>query len=391
MDTKVNYVITTWSGPRREPNLSYLKNHLINLLTLKHNLSQITIVKPIVEGCNMSYYEIDTLINKFNCDVKILEKYDNMGQSYGQFFHAYETYKNEFDYYIFVEDDYMVDIDHFDKILVDEFVSQEVDGFLCSYCGPTPTDPVGGASISNGMISTNCMSKIYDLFPNPIQKINDREGYMSHINFEKLIWESNLHFKDISKKYRVPYFGTYVIEYGRTDTDESIFIPHQLFNPKIKFRSMEVDDLSDFLEIRNLSKEFLHNNSSFTLDQATSWFNRDKPKFYIIELGETIIGYFRTSNWEKGISLYIGCDVHPDFRGFGLGYLSYVKFIKKLYDEFEVDNISLEVLDTNIRAKNLYSKLGFKEIGISDEKIIRDGIHVNSIIMTLEKKYFHYE
>jgi RimJ/RimL family protein N-acetyltransferase len=210
------------------------------------------------------------------------------------------------------------------------------------------------------------------------------------MNFSKLIWESNLHFKDISKKYRVPYFGTYVIEYGRTDTDESIFIPHQLFNPKIKFRPMEVDDLSNFLEIRNLSKEFLHNNSSFTLDQATIWFNRDKPKFYIIELGGTIIGYFRTSNWEKGISLYIGCDIHPDFRGFGLGYLSYVKFIKKLYDEFEVDNINLEVLDTNIRAKNLYTKLGFKEIGISDEKIIRDGNTINSIIMTLKKKYFHY-
>ena len=71
--------------------------------------------------------------------------------------------------------------------------------------------------------------------------------------------------------------------------------------------------------------------------------------------------------------------------------MSYVKFIKKLYDEFNFQTISLEVLETNTRALNLYTKLGFKEIGISDEKIIRDGIHVNSIIMTLEKKYFHYE
>jgi len=388
MNSKVNYVITTWSGPRREPNLSYLKNHLINLLSLKHNLSQITIVKPIVDGCNMSYYEVDNLISKFNCDVKILEKYDNMGQSYGQFFHAYETYKNEFDYYIFVEDDYMVDIDHFDKILVSEFVEQKVDGFLCSYCGPTPTDSVGGASISNGIISTNCMSKIYDLFPNPIQKINDREGYMCQINFSKLIWESKLTFRDFSKKYRVPYFGTYVIEYGRTDTDESLFIPYQLFNPKVKFRKMEVSDLPTFLEIRNLSKEFLHNNSSFTLDQAISWFNKDKPKFFIIELGETTIGYFRTSNSESGIGLYIGCDIHPDFRGFGLGYLSYVKFIKKLYDEFNFQTISLEVLETNTRALNLYTKLGFEKVGISDEKIIRDGNTINSIIMSLDKKTF---
>ena len=384
MTPKVNYVITTWSGPRREPNLSYLKNHLINLLTLKHNLSQITIVKPIVEDCNMSYYEIDSLINKFNCDVKILEKYDNMGQSYGQFFHAYETYKNEFNYYIFVEDDYMVDIDHFDKILVYEFVSQEVDGFLCSYSGLTPTNHIGGASISNGIISTNSMSKIYDTFPNPIQNINDQEGYMCQINFSKLIWESNLHFKDISKKYRVPYFGTNIIEYGRTDTSESIFIPHQIFNLRLNIREMLVDDLPFFLEIRNLSKEFLHDNSTFTLEQSTEWFKKTNPIFYVIELGNVIIGYFRTSNWD-GNSPYIGCDIHPDFRGLGLGYLSYLKFIDRIYSEFNISSLKLEVLSTNVRAKNLYYKLGFIDIGISEDKIIRDGIQVDSIIMELKK------
>jgi ribosomal protein S18 acetylase RimI-like enzyme len=384
MTPKVNYVITTWSGPRREPNLSYLKNHLINLLTLKHNLSQITIVKPIVEDCNMSYYEIDALINKFNCDVKILEKYDNMGQSYGQFFHAYETYKNEFNYYIFVEDDYMVDIDHFDKILVYEFVSQEVDGFLCSYSGLTPTNHIGGASISNGIISTNSMSKIYDTFPNPIQNINDQEGYMCQINFSELIWKSNLHFKDISKKYRVPYFGTNIIEYGRTDTSESIFIPHQIFNLRLNIREMLVDDLPYFLEIRNLSKEFLHDNSTFTLEQSTEWFKKANPIFYVIELGNLIIGYFRTSNWD-GNSPYIGCDIHPDFRGLGLGYLSYLKFIDRIYSEFNISSLKLEVLSTNIRAKNLYYKLGFIDIGVSEDKIIRDGIQVDSIIMELKK------
>jgi RimJ/RimL family protein N-acetyltransferase len=384
MNSKVNYVITTWSGSRREPNLSYLKNHLLNLLSLKHNLSQITIVKPIVDGCNMSYYEVDSLISKFNCDVKILEKYDNVGQSYGQFFHAYESYKNEFDYYIFVEDDYMVDIDHFDKILVSEFVEQKVDGFLCSYCGPTPTDPVGGASISNGIISTNCLSKIYDIFPNPIQKINNREGYMCQINFSKLIWESNLHFKDISKKYRVPYFGTYVVEYGRTDTSESIFIPHQIFNLRLNIREMLVDDLPHFLEIRNLSKEFLHDNSTFTLEQSTEWFKKTNPIFYVIELGDIMIGYFRTSNWD-GNSPYIGCDIHPDFRGLGLGYLSYLKFIDRIYSEFNISSLKLEVLSTNVRAKNLYHKLGFIDIGVSEDKIIRDGILVDSIIMELKK------
>ena len=68
--------------------------------------------------------------------------------------------------------------------------------------------------------------------------------------------------------------------------------------------------------------------------------------------------------------------------------MSYVKFIKKLYDEFNFQTISLEVLETNTRALNLYTKLGFEKVGISDEKIIRDGNTINSIIMSLDKKTF---
>jgi ribosomal protein S18 acetylase RimI-like enzyme len=50
-----------------------------------------------------------------------------------------------------------------------------------------------------------------------------------------------------------------------------------------------------------------------------------------------------------------------------------------------VSSLKLEVLSTNIRAKNLYYKLGFIDIGVSEDKIIRDGIQVDSIIMELKK------
>ena len=91
---KINYVIATWSGPRREPNSKYLKNHLLKLLSLKNNLSQITIVKPTFNGYDKSYYEIDSIIDKFNCDVVFLEKENNLGQSYGQLFFTYEKFRD---------------------------------------------------------------------------------------------------------------------------------------------------------------------------------------------------------------------------------------------------------------------------------------------------------
>ena len=384
MTPKVNYVITTWSGNRRSPNLKYLKDHLLNLLSLKHNLSQITIVKPIVDGCDMSYYDIDSIVDKFNCDVKILEKYDNNGQSYGQFFYAYEKYKNEFDYYIFVEDDYMVDIDFFDEILVNEYKDQNVNGFLCSYSGVHPNFPKGACSVSNGLISSIFLSKVYDFYPNPINTINNKFGWVCHVNFAEMMKGCDFEFKDFAHKYRVPYFGNKVIEYGRTDTDESIFIPHQIFNLRLKIDKMLITDIPNFLDIRNQSKEFLHNNSTFTLDQAIDWFKKNDPKFYTIKLGDVMIGYFRTSNWGNN-DPYIGCDIHPDFRGLGLGYLSYLKFIDKMYNEFNVNSIKLEVISTNVRAKNLYHKLGFVKIGISEDKVIRDGVEIDSIIMELKK------
>jgi RimJ/RimL family protein N-acetyltransferase len=35
-----------------------------------------------------------------------------------------------------------------------------------------------------------------------------------------------------------------------------------------------------------------------------------------------------------------------------------------------------------------FEKLGFEKVGISDEKIIRDGNTIDSIIMSLDKKTF---
>ena len=84
---KVNYIIATWSGNRRIPNKNYLKQHLLKLSTLKNNLTQITIVKPIFSGVDDSYYEIVNLINQIDCDVVILDRYSNIGQSYGQLFY----------------------------------------------------------------------------------------------------------------------------------------------------------------------------------------------------------------------------------------------------------------------------------------------------------------
>jgi len=151
----------------------------------------------------------------------------------------------------------------------------------------------------------------------------------------------------------------------------------------ISFREMVLDDLPTFLEIRNLSNQYLHNNSTFSIDEATKWFKETQPKFFVIEIENKIVGYFRTSNWDTN-SLYIGADIHPDFRDKGIGYQSYLMFIDFLKKKYSINKLKLEVLSTNKRAKHLYEKIGFSVIEIKRNDIFRDGEYIDNFVMELK-------
>jgi RimJ/RimL family protein N-acetyltransferase len=380
---KINYIIATWSGNRRIPNKRYLKDHILKLSTLKHNLSQITIVKPIFPGVDDEYYNIGDLVEEIGCDVVILERHSNLGESYGQLFYAYETYKDKFDYYIFCEDDYLPHIDDFDKHLLDR---QNSEGYLCSFCGVNDEYPDGGCSISNGLISTVNMVKIYENNPKPVERISGRNGNYCHKNFADLLIECGLNFKDFASEFSVPYWGTSFIEYGNGYTTKTIFQPNQLLNYNMNITPMTEGDIPFFLEVRNQSTEFLHNDTQFTLEEATKWFNETNPKYYLIKLGSKSIGYFRTSNWDdKVMTFYLGCDIHPNYRGYGFAQEAYRMIIDEFYVTMEISSIKLEVLANNTRAKHIYSKLGFIEIGVSDEKVKKVDVEIDSLIMEYKR------
>jgi len=76
-------------------------------------------------------------------------------------------------------------------------------------------------------------------------------------------------------------------------------------------------------------------------------------------------------------------DIHKNFRGKGLAYESYCKFIPYLIETYDLHKVSLEMLGTNHRAYNLYLKLGFFTEGIKRQEVFKNGNYVDSIVMSI--------
>ena len=134
-------------------------------------------------------------------------------------------------------------------------------------------------------------------------------------------------------------------------------------------REMEYYDVPTYNTIRNSCLDFLHDPTHYTLKESYVWFRKKTDPFFMYELDSETIGYFRTSNWTK-VSCYVGMDIHQDYRGQHLAYDAYIEFFGFLNKEYGTRSVSLEVLESNERAYNLYVKLGFKTMDINDRSII---------------------
>lgn len=134
---------------------------------------------------------------------------------------------------------------------------------------------------------------------------------------------------------------------------------------------LRFDELKEVKEIRDYCLEYLNDSTSFTLDETKKWFETTNPEWYTIRVQDRdrMAGYIRTSEYDsKNNSIFIGLDLHPNFRGYGYAFQAYQKIMEKLKVEKNIRRFYLEVQVSNFRAYNLYRKLGFNSIGIIPEK-----------------------
>lgn len=153
-------------------------------------------------------------------------------------------------------------------------------------------------------------------------------------------------------------------------------------SPEFTFEKLGLADLPFLIEVRNECRDFLHDNRHFTLADCEQWFRESKPDFRLIRHNGHRIGYFRISNYDpKEGSIYIGADLHRDFRGKGLARRAYEAFFPLLKDTYRISIIKLEVLSHNTVAHALYEKLGFVETARKKAVAVRNSGPVDSIIM----------
>ena len=174
MDNKTCYISVFYLGDRRKEmseskldKLFLLKTQIFHLSHYKHNLKEIFLVFNLDKEHECFIPEINDLIPNRIQNTKvttILRK--NIGMSYGAWDEVFQNYKNDFDYYIFNEDDYNFVQDNWDQYLVNKFNFYGDCGYVCPMVKePMPHSNYKKNTIhSTGISSGKVLNKLLDTY-----------------------------------------------------------------------------------------------------------------------------------------------------------------------------------------------------------------------------------
>lgn len=407
---KFDYIVAFYLGERRSPlykdvpkidKYVFVEKHLEffsnNLKSIK-NLNKVYLVGNIssYEEFLPVYKDILKLIKRYDLeDIVECELRLNGGLSYGAWEHMLiERIKDKTPEYAFlVEDDYIPTTPNFVDPFIEKFNNYENIGYVASLYWSDVAQP--HAAISNGLVSYEVCrdvfeknQKIFDL--NTVNSPGYGDAGKNQVSFLNFLTKNGYKVNDVSDLCSLPF-----LDLGLKNRKPSIVIYGDKNKPSviepiidiqgIKILPLKSSDLDFLCEVRNeCAPEYLHTSQTYTLQETKQWFEKTSPMFFLIERRGEKIGYFRTSNYSKeNRNIYIGADIHKDYRGKGLGYSSYLFFVPYLFETLDLNKISLEVLSTNEPAIKLYKKLGFVQEGIKRQEVYKNGKWVDSIIMSI--------
>jgi RimJ/RimL family protein N-acetyltransferase len=401
MQTKITYIIATWLGHRRasyynrqfeEDPYFLIKQHITSL-----SVFDISNIEKILIVINQNDINLDSYIQreleKINCKLsyEIITR-PNFGFSYGAWEHGIQHCIHNgttSDFFFLIEDDYIPAQNNFHQYFLKKFSNETIGSVFQLY-----TEMHGlkkHAAISNGMVkrtvAESCLNKYGNIFNIKLENTyisaqHNQETFLDYIEKESEIC-------DISDIACIPFYDINFdcVRYFGNCNESSPIVPiYQL--DLFQFKQITIEDAEFINFIRNsYCDEYLHTSNKFTVNETKSWILKTNPLYYVICYGNVSIGYFRISNYSiENKNLYIGADIHPNYTGLKLAYPAYMKFINFLFESKQLNKITLEVLETNTRAINLYNKLGFIYEGQKRKEILKNNEYIDSIIMSILKE-----
>lgn len=172
MNPKVCYVLNFYLGKRRveieeqvEDRFLFYKHQILTLSQYKHNLSKIFFNFNLGEEDIPYINEILALTPKQiqNTPVEVTFR-KNKGFSYGAWSDIFVKHQDEFDYYVFNEDDCFVVQDNWDKYLVEKFNTYENCGYFCGVVYEGGDDYPAHAAHAFGISSFEILNQIYQKY-----------------------------------------------------------------------------------------------------------------------------------------------------------------------------------------------------------------------------------
>ena len=110
---------------------------------------------------------------------------------------------------------------------------------------------------------------------------------------------------------------------------------------------------------------------------------------YIISVDGEPFGVVRQDHIDMyNRSVCVGLDIHRDFRGCGLATVAYEKIFEEWFVRRKFNRLWLLVAEFNVRAHNLYKKLGFMLEGEQRKAIYRNGKYYDYYMMSILKEEY---
>lgn len=243
MKPSVLYTMASWSGSRSEVSFddSYVERHIEQFKKVKNNITQISIGNPFNPSKRTEFEEYIKSLKFANNVPIVVHDLPNIGRSYGQWARIYERYRTQFDYYIFVEDDYQPVLDDFDSVLI-EMYEEKKCGFLCGLVldetGRYGIEGPKHAGITNGIASSKVLEKVRDHFCCLPHDMGDyANGQILFSNGFLEVGESIEEYID-TDEYRSLYYdhSNNIRVYGKNNNAKDIFSPKQVVDRENLFK-----------------------------------------------------------------------------------------------------------------------------------------------------------